>query len=318
MKKLIYIVYAAALVLLGVGNANAQQDPQLSQYMWNPYILNPAVAGTLGNYQVRFNSRFQWTGINDAPQTYQICAYGPDIRKRMGWGAQLYSDIVGPMSTTGFLASYGYNIQLSEMFSLSGGLSIGGLQYKVDGTKLDAGDMSYHPELIDLWENDPSLLKSTVSAFAPDANFGLYLYSTNMHFGISAQHLFGSKLNFNNETIGINRLRQHIYLTAGYIFPINRQFVLEPTMLAKFMYGAPMVPELNCKAKYRLEFRRVESELWGGVSFRYGDAAALMFGIVYEKKYLFGYSFDWSYTQLGRYTTGTHEVMIGVLFDKIK
>jgi type IX secretion system PorP/SprF family membrane protein len=318
MRKITYIFCTAIALLGGIDGVKAQQDAQLSQYMWNPYILNPAVAGTLGNYQVRFNSRFQWTGINDAPQTYQICAYGPDVRRRMGWGAQLYSDIVGPISTTGFLASYGYNVQLNEMFSLSGGLSLGGLQYKLDGTKLDAGDLNSHPELIDLWNNDPSLLKSTISAFAPDASFGLYLYATNMHVGFSVQHLFGSKLNFNNETIGINRLRQSIYLTGGYIFPINRELSLEPTLLAKFMSGAPLVPEVNCKAKYRVEYRRVESEVWGGISFRYGDAAALMFGIVYEKKYLFGYSFDWSYTQLGRYTNGTHEVMIGVLFDKIK
>ena len=126
-KRFAYILCTTVVMLLGVDGARAQQDPQLSQYMWNPYILNPAVAGTLGNYQVRFNSRFQWAGINDAPQTYQICAYGPDVRRRMGWGAQLYSDILGPISSTGFLASYGYNIQLSEMFSLSGGLSIGGL-----------------------------------------------------------------------------------------------------------------------------------------------------------------------------------------------
>lgn len=318
MRKITYILYTAVALFVGVGSAQAQQDPQLSQYMWNPYILNPAVAGTLGNYQVRFNSRFQWIGIEDAPQTYQISAYGPDARKRMGWGAQLYSDILGPINTTGFMASYAYNIQLNEKFSLSGGLSIGGLQYKVDGTKLDAGDLEYHPELYDLWNNDPSLLRSTLSAFAPDANLGLYLYASDMHFGISAQHLFGSKLNFNNETIGINRLRQHLYFSAGYIYPINRQFALEPTMLLKYMSGAPLVPEINCKAKFRLDYRRTESEFWGGISFRYGDALAMMFGVVYDKKYLFGYSYDWSYTQLGRYSIGTSEVMIGVLFDKIK
>jgi len=318
MKTRAYIALLTVVLLFGIKEVRGQQDPQLSQYMWNPYILNPAVAGTLGNYQVRFNSRFQWAGIKDAPQTYQMCAYGPDVRRRMGWGGQLYSDMLGPISTTGFLASYAYNMQISESFSLSGGLSLGGLQYKVDGTKLDAGDLAEHPELLDLWNNDPSLLKSSISAFAPDANLGLYVYNSYMHFGISAQHLFGSKLNFNNETIGINRLKQHLYITGGYIFAINRELSLEPTLLAKFMSGAPIVPELNCKAKYRLDYRRMEHEVWGGISFRYGDAAALMFGIVYEKKYLFGYSFDWSYTQLGRYSNGTHEVMIGVLFDKIK
>jgi type IX secretion system PorP/SprF family membrane protein len=318
MKRYTYILCTAIATFMGVGRAHAQQDPQLSQYMWNPYILNPAVAGTLSSYQVRFNSRFQWTGINDAPQTYQISAYGPDANRRMGYGAQLYSDMLGPISTTGFLASYAYNFQVNEKYSVSAGLSIGGLQYKVDGSKLDPGDLIYHRYLGDDWINDPSLPKSALSSFAPDANFGAYFYANDMHVGISAQHLFGSKLNFNNQAVGINRLRQHMYLSGGYIYVINREFSLEPTMLLKFMSGVPFVPEVNCKAKYSIEYRRKMSEVWGGVSFRYGDAAALMFGIVYEKKYLFGYAFDWSYTPLGRYTNGTHEVMIGVLFDRIK
>ena len=303
---------------MGLDRGYAQQDPQLSQYMWNPFILNPAVAGTLGSYQVRINSRFQWTGIDDAPQTYQLCAYGPDVKRRMGWGGQLYSDLLGPVSTTGFMLSYAYNIQIAENFSLSGGISAGGLQYKVDGTKLDAGDLVNHPELGDSWLNDPALRNSSMSSFAPDATVGLYLYNSNMHFGIAAHHLFGSKLKFNDQSIGLNKLKQHVYVSGGYIFNINRELALEPTLLLKFMNGAPIVPELNCKAKYLIDIRRVQSELWGGVSFRYGDAAAMMFGIVYEKRYLFGYAFDWSYTKLGRYTNGTHEIMVGILFEKIK
>lgn len=318
MKRIAYFLVTAVTVFMITERGYAQQDPQLSQYMWNPYTLNPAVAGTLGSYQVRINSRFQWAGINDAPQTYQLAAYGPSVAKRMGWGGQLYSDMAGPVGTTGFMLSYAYNIQISEAFSLSGGLSLGGLQYKVDGSKLDAGDLVMHPELKDLWDRDPSLLKSTMSAFAPDGSVGVYLYRSDLHFGVAAHHLFGSKLSLNDQSVGLNKLKQHIYATGGYILNINRDFALEPTLLIKFMNGAPLVPEINCKATYNMEVRRKESQLWGGLSFRYGDALAVMFGTVFEKRYLIGYSFDWSFTQLGRYSSGTHEVMIGIMFDKIK
>lgn len=318
MKRYLKITITILAVLIWLPDVKAQQDPQLSQYMWNPYTLNPAVAGTLGSYQVRVNSRFQWTGINGAPQTYQLAAYGPSVTKRMGWGGQLYSDMVGPINTTSFLLSYAYNVQLTEEFSLSAGLSLGGLQYKVDGSKLDAGDLVFYPELMDLWQRDPALLASSMSAFAPDANMGVYLYRSNMQFGIAAQHLFGSKLNLNSQSVGLNKLKQHIYATGGYILNVNRELAVEPTVLFMFMNGAPFVPELNCKVTYNLEVRRKQSQVWGGVSFRYGDAAALMFGTVFERRYLIGYAFDWSFTKLGQYTSGTHEVMIGILFDKIK
>ena len=46
----------------------AQQLPQLSQFMINDFAVNPAIAGMNDYYQIKTSIRNQWVGINDAPK----------------------------------------------------------------------------------------------------------------------------------------------------------------------------------------------------------------------------------------------------------
>ena len=38
-------------------------------YMFNDFVINPAIAGTQNYYQIRTNHRFQWVGMADPPMT---------------------------------------------------------------------------------------------------------------------------------------------------------------------------------------------------------------------------------------------------------
>ena len=69
MRQKIYILLG--LLLLG-GAAGAQQQPIYSQYMMNPYLLNPAIAGYQGYTDFNFTAREQWLGYSDGPSTYAI------------------------------------------------------------------------------------------------------------------------------------------------------------------------------------------------------------------------------------------------------
>ncbi len=283
-----------------------QQIPQYTQYMFNNYITNPAVAGTHNYYQVRVNSRYQWVGLNDAPQTTGISIYGPSSKKDMGWGGNVFMDITGPTSRMGFMGSYAYNMPLNNDFRISGGLSFGFLQFKVDKSKFTYGDNTSNGTNV----SDPAI-DNVNSAFTPDATIGFYVYNSLYYLGISAHQLFGQKLNLYSNPIGINRLRQHIIICTGSRFALNRYYEIEPALLLKFPFGSKFQFELNSKVTYK-------SQMWGGISFRFKDAIAIMIGYNYKKKYIFGYSYDYSYTAIGKYQTGTHEIMIGYLFDKIK
>ncbi|HCT29634.1 MAG TPA: hypothetical protein DIW31_02620 [Bacteroidales bacterium] len=304
--KRIRIILLTILGVIAYFSANAQQIPQYTQYMFNNYLTNPAVAGTYNYYQLRVNSRYQWVGLNDAPQTTGVSIFGPLSKRDMGWGSYVFMDITGPTSRMGLMGSYAYNMPINDEFRISGGISLGFLQYKVDRSKFTLGDNSGNYVNF----SDPTI-NSVNSTFTPDATIGFYVYNSLHYLGISAHQLFGQKLNLYNETIGINRLRQHLIVCAGTRYILNRYYDIEPALLLKFPFGSKFQFELNTKVTYK-------SQMWGGISYRFRDAIAIMIGYNYKKRYMFGYSYDYSYTSIRQYQSGTHEIMIGYLFDKIK
>lgn len=302
MKRIWIVLFIVSLIS---SEGLAQQIPQYTQYMFNNYLTNPAVAGTYNYYQIRVNSRYQWVGINDAPQTTGVSIFGPLQKRDMGWGSYVFMDITGPTSRMGLMGSYAYNMPINDDFRVSGGISLGFLQYKVDRSKFTLGDNTSNVNT-----SDPAL-NNVNSVFTPDATIGFYVYNSLHYLGISAHQLFGQKLNLYDKTIGINRLRQHLIVCAGTRYILNRYYDIEPAVLLKFPFGSKFQFELNTKMTYK-------SQMWGGISYRFRDAIAIMIGYNYKKRYLFGYSYDYSYTSIRQYQSGTHEIMIGYLFDKIK
>ena len=80
------------------------------------------------------------------------------------------------------------------------------------------------------------------------------------------------------------------------------------------MISSPMQAEWNGKIAYRQKMY----QLWGGVSVRWKDSVSLLMGVTMKSKYMLGYSFDWSLMGISKYNSGTHEIMVGYMFDKIK
>ncbi len=288
------------LLILLTPDLQAQQLSNYSQFMFNDYVLNPAVAGTKDYYRIRANSRFQWAGIIDAPQTVSFSVFGPHATRDMGFGGYIINDVTGPTSRTGLYGSYAYNVEIKDDIRLSMGLSVGLLQYKVDGTRITLFD-----------PDDNALKESVTSTFTPDADVGLYAYGKNWYAGFSAFQLFANSLKIYDVKNGLNKLKTHYYLMGGYTIEINRDFTVEPGLLIKKTTPVPVQIDLNTKVTY-LE------KMWLGVSYRSSDAVAILVGYIHDKKYYFGYSYDIGINDIRRYNSGSHEIMLGVHFNDIK
>jgi hypothetical protein len=84
--------------------------------------------------------------MSDAPRTMSIAAYGPFKEKTMGYGGYIYNDVTGPESRLSLGGTYSYNLMITDMMRISGGITIGLMQYKLDGTKIKIGDqVGYDP-----------------------------------------------------------------------------------------------------------------------------------------------------------------------------
>ncbi len=276
------------ILLIVPSGLKSQQLPHFTQFMFNDYVLNPAVAGTKDYYQVRSNSRFQWAGIVDAPQTISLSLNGPHSSRPMGFGGYLYNDVTGPTSRTGLYGTYAYNILIKGEVRLSMGLSFGIMQNKIDGTEITLHD-----------PDDLAMQGGITSTVVPDASVGFYFYAPDWYAGFSAFQLFS------------NKLKSHFYLLGGYRYDINDQFSIEPSLIIKAMSPVPIQIDLNAKVTY-------QEMVWLGLSYRSRDAASILLGYIHDKRYYFGYSYDFSTSDIRSYNSGSHEIMIGIRFTALK
>ena len=303
MKTLKYILIVIPLWIFAL-SLNAQQAPYYTQYMFNDYLINPAVAGSYNYFQFRANTRVQWIGITDAPTTMSISGYGPVKDRDMGYGGYIFNDVTGPESRLFVGGSYAYNIAINDAMRISGGLTIGYMQYKLDGTIM----------YFDEETPDPAMSNSIEKKSMIDGSLGFYLYASTFYVGLSAHQLFGNKYNTYEEVdtlTGISRLTQHMYLSGGYIIVLNRDFVVTPSALIKYTSPVQMQVDINAKVTY-------QRMVWLGLSYRSSDAVAVLAGYNYEDKFYFGLAYDITTSDIRRYSSGTIEIMLGYRFNSIK
>ena len=278
----------------------AQQNPHYTQYMFNDFIINPAIAGTKNFYQIRSNHRFQWIGLIDPPLTNTLSVYGPHAKLDMGFGGHFYNDVTGPTSRTGLSGTYAYNIEINQDVRLSMGLAMGIMQFKIDGSQLIAKDPT-----------DIAIQPVVFSSYVPDATIGAYAYAEEFYAGISITQLFNNSLTIFEDNNGLNKLKSHFYLTGGYIYELNRDFKIEPSMIIKGTAPGIIQFDLTARAMY-------QEMAWGGLSYRSNDALSVLLGYIHDEKFYFGYAYDIGISGLRRYNSGTHELMIGYKFNEIK
>jgi len=284
------------------GLAHAQQIPLFTQYMMNRYVINPAIAGTTEQYIAKSNNRYQWVGITDAPRTYILSLHGPHVSHPMGFGGYVINDVTGPTSRSGVYGSYAYNIQIYEEARLSFGLSAGILQFAIDETQITMSNI-----------NDPAML-DLQDQTEPDATFGTYLYHEDYYGGVVVNQLLANQLDLVKSEDGetaVNKLKNHYYVHGGYIFNLTDDVDLESSSLVKIMTPVPVQFELSLKASWR-------KMIWGGVSYRHEDAVSILLGYSYFDQVMFGYAYDITLSNLSNYSSGTHELLLGIKFEPIR
>lgn len=289
------------LLILGITlTADAQQLPQFSQYFMNDFAINPAMAGIRDRIEVRSNNRYQWEGITDAPRTYTMTLNMPFADESIGFGTYLFTDIVGPTRRIGFQIGGAYRLPLSDEISLGVGLSVGMLEYSVDGHKIDLAQPL-----------DGALLNTLGRSRVIDAKAGLQVSSEDWYVGISIPQVAQNNVDlFAENTAGSSSLQTHYFITGGYRYELNGDYTIEPNVMLKYVSPTPLKMDFSLRGIYK-DF------LWLGASYRTDDAVAAMIGLEISDKIVFGYSHDFTTSEIRDYSTGTHELMLGLNIAKL-
>lgn len=298
MKKTALIVLLTSITCV----VKAQQVPSYGQYFVNPYLFNPALAGSSGDTRIFTTFRNQWIGIPGAPETQALTLDGMVPDRRAGLGLTLYNDSDNILQRFGGMGTYAYHLPLAKDHSLSMGLSLGFLRTRIDFDRLEAENMF-----------DPTLLQATNRGTSFDGNAGFSYGYKRARIGVAALQLFQNKISFASEpdrTIAF-KLMRHYIITAQYAFMLNQERLkLEPIMLLRSAQGLPAQVEANLVATYQKNY-------WLAIGHKLNTSIGVALGMNLYDRLTIGYSYEHTTNSFSKYQNGSHEVIVGYKFRKV-
>ncbi len=296
------LIYASFVVAL-----TAQQSPQYSLFMLNPYSVNPAYAGLENTLVATGVYRQQWSGLKGAPLTQHVNAHLPLYIIRSGVGLKVENDAIGAHRTTQALLSYDYQIELGRSALLSLGASAGYMQYALDGDKLRAPQGTYVEPGGVFTHDDDYLPEGKVQAGTPIFEAGIYLQARSLELGAAIQPVFSPVLKVGgSEPFQLQPIRQYLF-SAAYTIGVGEDVKIKPAVLVKNDARETQM-ELSALIRWR-------ENIFVGGSFRgftqtAKDAAVILAGLKISEKTTLAYAFDIPLSPLNAVNRGSHELLL--------
>ncbi len=296
MKALKYILIG--LFFAGIHQVNAQQDPMFSQYMFNMLSVNPAYAGSADLLSVNAIYRDQWVDFDGAPRTQTITAHSPLRKETISVGGSIINDAHGPIRQTGVYGDVSYRIFFDRSklaFGLKGGINF------------------FQANLLDLSpveSDDPAFQQNISNRTLPNFGAGVMWYSQTSYVGLSVPKILTNKLiegtlpDFSN-----NAEKQHFFLVAGTVLEVNNYINFKPAGTLRVVNGAPPSFDLTANFMFYEKF-------WVGAMYRFQESVGMLLQYEINNKMRVGYAYDYSTTDIGNYSSGSHEIMLGIDFGK--
>lgn len=289
MKKIKLLILIIGLLPLAI---QAQNDAHFSQYMFNEVTFNPAAIEISNTINASLVGRQQWIGFENAPSTQAFNASTYIQELFGGVGLNIIHDKLGYESFLTARAFYAFPVQLSVLSSLTFGLGAGIVNRTIDGTNLRYEDMS-----------DPNAFFTRENFLRPDFNFGMEYVDPNLTVGFAATHLYRSVKGSQSDYTP-----RHYYLYAKYLFEdVVDNVNIQPYLLFKSSWYMTQF-DINLIAYY-------DNLLWGGFSYRLGDAISAMVGYFITPNIRVGYAYDYAVGVSRGYSGGSHEIMISTSFE---
>lgn len=292
MKKII-----CWLILIITSCVYAQQEPQYTQYMYNPSVINPAYAGSLGYGSLFSLYRTQWIGLEGAPTTLNLSYHQPLETSNLGLGGNIVHDEIGPSTTTNFSVDVSYTIDFENESRLAFGMKAGGELLNIDYTKLN----HYNP-------SDVSFRNNITNQFSPNIGAGLFYYNENSYLGLSVPMLLQTKVYDEFAYSDANR-RQHFYLMGGKVYDLAYNLKFKPAFVAKMVAGAPLQVDLTGNFL-------INDKFTVGLAYRWSAAVSALVGFKVSDRLAIGYGYDRETTRLANFNSGSHELFLQ--FDLFK
>ena len=294
MGKINYTIgWVLPILLLMTSYIHGQQEIILTKYTYNALMFNPAYAGShgFGAGTAILQYRNQWLGLKGAPTTALMAVETSLTNDRVGLGVTLGRESVGIDTRNDLSINYAYQIELGK-----GHLGVG---FRTSWSQY----LSNFSGLVNVDKNDPIYAQPEVkiSLFAVGA--GLYYNTQNAYVGIAIPTATVLE-STNNGTFG----SRHIYFHTGMMMGNeNATLNAEPSILLAYEKAAPLQITLGLNIWYNQKYAL-------GAHFRSQDAFALSAEVFLQEHYRFSLAYDFTISELQKYSNGTLELMMAYHF----
>ena len=296
-RRLVIAAILAGSTLLLSG----QTDPVSSQFMFNQPLYNPGSAGSSGLICATAMTRQQWIGFEGAPSTtlFHINAAVRPFGIRSGVGLSIVNDQTGFDTDNSVHLAYSYMMDLGQG-KLGIGTNIGIFNKAIDPTwNIPSGDQFTPPS------GDPLIPEGKESIISFDMGLGVYYSAPDYYAGLSVTHLNEPRIKY---TKGQPYIPRQFYAMAGYNLRLpNPSLELLPSIL---LYSDTRMFQATINTLVRYN-----KKVWGGVSYRAGDAMTGIFGIELYNGIRISYAYDFPLNDIRKSTSGSHEFLVNYCFD---
>lgn len=322
------------------------QDIHFSLFNMSPLTLNPALTGAYeGTARAGGIYRDQWRGLLGKDDLYTTPSFYVDapiirgFRKKdwVGAGFVTYNDLAGSslLLTNTSLLSLSYHFSLNKEGStlLTLGLQGGSSQRRfIRGGKIFGDELQSQLNGQPTESKDAGISLETDPKSALDFGAGLMLRTevdavSTLEVGLAFQHINQPKYGFGTAQGqgGVDTTRakksdakrpMRTVVHSKYQRNLTEQFSIAPTFLFQTTGGATEIV-LQGWGGYQLND---DYKLNGGLGYRFGDAAQLLFGLDFKENLRVAASYDISLSPIneGSYSGGSFEIAAWYIFKIYK
>jgi type IX secretion system PorP/SprF family membrane protein len=297
--------YAISLLLLvsSVTASFGQQDPMYSQYMFNIQAFNPAYAGTWESIGIMSLGRHQWVGFTGGPETYTLTIQAPLRKKNVGLGLSVISDDIGFEKRFAVFSDYSFRFNITQDISLRLGLKAGFTNYE--------HNLYDYTTYVPGGGDDPAFQGVIDKKFMPNFGVGAFMYSDKFYAGFSIPKILENDFEngVNNYTTGYEL--RHMTLIGGYVFGLSDVVKFKPSVIGRYIAGAPIVADINASFLFAERF-------WIGAMYRTAETFGFNTQFIIGQKLRLGYAIDFNTSNISSYNDGIHEVMVSYELNFVK
>ena len=320
VKKLIYILLITVIM---IGMRVSAQDVQFSQYYAAPLYLNPALAGINQIGRAGINYRSQWPGVDASFETFSAYIDNNWDEKNSSLGLLFTSDLagIGSLRATEVALQYAYQARLNPFWTFRPAFQVSYASRSIDYTRLIFGDQLDNNGLTGNPTNE-SFAGNSTSYF--DLGLGGIVFSEQSWLGLAVHHLLEPNQSLGT---GTSELPRKISIHGGYKIPLRTDYKRGETASGK---EKSVSPTFNYKAQG--QFQQLDlgayftySPVIFGMWYRgipltkniangsNSEAIIAMIGLT-RNQFNFGYSFDYTLSDLGISSGGAHEISMTYTF----